>query len=219
MSYPSPGSGSDPAASASAAAGSASPSLAMSSPASGAAMRSIGGAPAAAAANSSNNNVVASRSSASTVYVALTEEQKSDLREIFELVDLDRSGSISNEELHQLMRMLGMQVTMDDVTQMVSEIDENNDGAIQFDEFLAVMSRKMRASYVASQIREAFRVFEAGAPPGKIRFDALESILCEYGSQKLTPAQTSALIRDLHHAVDSQGYFHYDDYVSEMCTD
>jgi calmodulin len=157
--------------------------------------------------------------SASTVYVALTDEQKSDLREIFELVDLDRSGSISNEELHQLMRMLGMQVTMEDVTVMVSEIDENNDGAIQFDEFLAVMSKKMRASYVASQIRDAFRTFEGSAPPGKIRFDALETLLCEYGTQRLTPAQASALVKDLHHAVDSQGLFHYDDYVSEMCTD
>lgn len=77
----------------------------------------------------------------SSVQVMLTEEQKADLREIFELVDTDRSGSISTNELHQLMHMLGMNLTVEEVVAMVTEIDENCDGEIQFEEFLAVMSR------------------------------------------------------------------------------
>ena len=100
--------------------------------------------------------------SATTVYVDLTDEQLSDLREIFGLVDKDGSGSISVEELHELMQMLGMTVTLDEVNVMVEEIDENNDGEIQFEEFVAVMARKMKAMCTSEEIRMAFRC----VPPG-----------------------------------------------------
>ena len=38
----------------------------------------------------------------------LTEEELSEFREIFNLVDLDKGGTISKEELRQLMTTLGL---------------------------------------------------------------------------------------------------------------
>lgn len=72
-------------------------------------------------------------------------------------MDKDKGGTISVEELHQLMIMLGMDVTVDEVDDMVTEIDANNDGEIQFEEFLAVMSKKMKATCSTATIREAFQ--------------------------------------------------------------
>lgn len=42
---------------------------------------------------------------------------------------------------------------------MITEIDQNNDGEIQFEEFVAVMSRKVNASYTPDQVKAAFKVF------------------------------------------------------------
>jgi calmodulin len=54
-------------------------------------------------------------------------------REIFNLVDRDGGGSISKEELGQLMETLGIHASPDEIDLMVNEIDKNNDGEIQFE--------------------------------------------------------------------------------------
>lgn len=41
----------------------------------------------------------------------LSEEELSEFREIFNLVDLDKGGTISKEELRQLMTTLGLKPT------------------------------------------------------------------------------------------------------------
>ena len=38
----------------------------------------------------------------------LTEEERQEFREIFNLVDKDKGGSISNQELEELMETLGL---------------------------------------------------------------------------------------------------------------
>jgi len=46
---------------------------------------------------------------------------------------------------------------------MINEIDKNNDGEIDFGEFVAVMSRKVQATYTAEEVKNAFKVSEFAA--------------------------------------------------------
>ena len=61
----------------------------------------------------------------------ISAEEERELREIFNLVDEDRGGSISKEELRTLMETLGISATQEEIDKMVLEIDENSDGEIQ----------------------------------------------------------------------------------------
>ena len=54
---------------------------------------------------------------------SVSDEDIAEYREIFSLVDLDHGGTIDCEELGELMDLLGMNVTDDEVEQMVNEID------------------------------------------------------------------------------------------------
>ena len=74
----------------------------------------------------------------------LTPEELAEFREIFNLVDKDGGGTISKEELGELMETLGIDATPEEIDLMIAEIDEDNNGVIDFDEFVAVMSRKVR---------------------------------------------------------------------------
>jgi calmodulin len=56
------------------------------------------------------------------------------------------------------MRTLSINASQQELDLMISEIDTNNDGQIQFEEFVAVMSRKVQASYTAEDVRNAFKV-------------------------------------------------------------
>jgi hypothetical protein len=62
---------------------------------------------------------------------------RSDLREAFDKVDKDNSGSIDLAELAGLCGSLNYQVNQADVTTLFNEIDTNHDGKVSFEEFVA----------------------------------------------------------------------------------
>ncbi len=68
----------------------------------------------------------------------LTEDQKQELREAFELFDADKTGSIDLHELKVLMRALGFDVKKPDVIKLVHDVDPNNSGSIDYDQFLEI---------------------------------------------------------------------------------
>lgn len=144
----------------------------------------------------------------------LSEEEINEFREIFNLVDKDGGGSIDKEELAELMDTLGIEATAEEIDHMVGEIDVDGDGDIDFEEFVAVMSRKVNATYTADQVKESFKVFEGGAPSGYVRAEALIKALSTYGEDKLSEEQAKDLVGQLE--VDSNGLVNYLDYVSMM---
>ncbi|KOO20826.1 calmodulin-like protein [Chrysochromulina tobinii] len=75
-------------------------------------------------------------------------EELTEFREIFNLVDLDKGGTISKDELGQLMKTLGLKPTQEELNAMVAEIDADGSGEIDFDEFVTVMSRKELLSQI-----------------------------------------------------------------------
>lgn len=59
----------------------------------------------------------------------------------FEIVDTNKDGHISAAELKQLMNALGEEITDETATEVVEEMDSDEDGEISLEEFAAYMSR------------------------------------------------------------------------------
>merc|ERR1719356_1245882 len=143
----------------------------------------------------------------------LSDEDLQEFREIFNLVDSDKGGSIGTEELSRLMDTLGIRTTPEELKLMVSEIDDNGNGEIDFDEFVQVMCRKVNADYTSEEVKKAFRVFSGNAPEGTIRVKDLEKALQVYGREKLTAEEAKNLVAQIE-SVD--GHFRYDEYINMM---
>eukprot|EP01018_Ginkgo_biloba_P033777 Gb_09531 [translate_table: standard] len=62
-----------------------------------------------------------------------------DLRTAFKIFDLDKSGFISANELHQVLSSLGDPSTIDDCRDMITGIDCDGDGVVSFEEFDVLM--------------------------------------------------------------------------------
>merc|ERR1712005_100415 len=73
----------------------------------------------------------------------LTEEQMDEIREAFNLFDGDQSGAIDVRELKAAMRALGFEVKNEELKKMVSDVDNDGNGTIEFAEFLQMMTGKM----------------------------------------------------------------------------
>mmetsp|Transcript_15074 Transcript_15074/g.32459 ORF Transcript_15074/g.32459 Transcript_15074/m.32459 type:complete len:166 (-) Transcript_15074:137-634(-) len=146
----------------------------------------------------------------------LSEEDLQEFREIFNLVDADKGGSIGTSELARLMETLGIRTTPEELKLMVSEIDENGNGEIDFDEFVQVMCRKVNTDYTSDDVRKAFKVFAGTAPEGTIRVKDLEKALQVYGREKLSAEEAKNLVAQIE-CVD--GHFRYDEYITMMMAD
>merc|ERR1712202_114826 len=73
----------------------------------------------------------------------LSEEQIEEIREAFNLFDADASGMIDVRELKAAMRALGFEVKKEELKKMISDIDNDGNGSIEFGEFLEMMTGKM----------------------------------------------------------------------------
>merc|ERR1712096_493547 len=110
----------------------------------------------------------------------LTEEQKSEIKEAFDLFDTDGSGTIDAKELKVAMRALGFEPKKEEIKKMISDIDKDGSGTIDFNEFLEMMTAKMGEKDSKEEILKAFRLFDDDET-GKISFKNLKRVAKELG--------------------------------------
>ncbi|MEM8642563.1 MAG: EF-hand domain-containing protein [Cyanobacteria bacterium P01_G01_bin.54] len=69
-----------------------------------------------------------------------------EFRRVFELYDRDGNGAIDLWELQHVMECLGEEPTAAELQAMIQAVDENQNGTIEFDEFLKLMMTDLKAS-------------------------------------------------------------------------
>merc|ERR1712060_787704 len=84
----------------------------------------------------------------------LGEDEIEEIKEAFDLFDNDGSGAISVNELTSAMQSLGFDVKHAVVYNMVSDLDADGSGEIEFGEFLDVMTAKLSDKNTEEDIRE-----------------------------------------------------------------
>ena len=90
----------------------------------------------------------------------ITDEQRKELQDVFDQFDKDKDGKISAKELENAMQSMGQNPTVDEVQEMMREVDLNQDGKIDFDEFMYLMTKSSPDTQTEDEVINAFRVFD-----------------------------------------------------------
>merc|ERR1712094_82679 len=83
----------------------------------------------------------------------LTEEQKQEIKEAFDLFDTDGSGEIDSKELKVAMLALGFEPKKEEIQKMISDVDDDGSGTIGYEE----LGERMTDEELQEMIDEADR--------------------------------------------------------------
>ncbi|KAK9796252.1 hypothetical protein WJX73_003341 [Symbiochloris irregularis] len=75
----------------------------------------------------------------------LTKKQAHEIKECFEVLDSDHSGTLDVDELKAAFTMLGFKVSKESVQKIMAVADIDKTGLLEFDEFQSVMARSLTA--------------------------------------------------------------------------
>ena len=90
----------------------------------------------------------------------LTEEQKQEIKEAFDLFDTDKAGSIDYHELKVALRALGFEVKKAEVLDIMNEYDREKKGNIDYRDFLDICTTKINERDPLEEVLKAFKLFD-----------------------------------------------------------
>ncbi len=122
----------------------------------------------------------------------LTEEQKQEIREAFDLFDTEGTGLIDAKELKVALRALGFEPKKEEIRKMLSDVDKEGTGLVSYQSFFDLMTTKMGERDSKEEILRAFRLFDDDET-GKISFKNLRRVANELG-ENMTDEELQEMI-------------------------
>ncbi|XP_039032560.1 calmodulin-2/4-like [Hibiscus syriacus] len=114
------------------------------------------------------------------------------------------------EELAVVIQALDVNPTKEEVQGMISEVDVQGKGTIDFDDFLNIMARKMKEN-VIDELQEAFKVFDRDQD-GFISANELRQVMMNLG-ERLTMEEAEQMIREAD--LDGDGLVSYEEFARD----
>ena len=83
-----------------------------------------------------------------------------ELNEAFKMFDRDKDGLINYIELGYVLKSQGFNPTNQELIEMISDVDENEDDKISFEEFLILMHSRLKKADIENELNEAFNAYD-----------------------------------------------------------
>ena len=143
---------------------------------------------------------------------SLSEEKIAAFRCAFELFDKDRDGIISIKDLANVMSYLGEKPQEKELKELLKQVDTDDSGEVEFNEFLQLMNDKMNEIDPETQMMEAFKIFDKDANGFVSKFDMKD--VMHFLGEDLTPEELDEVIKDWEE--DGDGQLNYEEFKALM---
>ena len=91
---------------------------------------------------------------------SLSPEQVSEFKQAFDIIDRNKDGVITIDDLHELMKSFGKELIHAELKDMIRHADADGNDEVDFTEFMALLSRQLRQNDLTDELRAAFTLFD-----------------------------------------------------------
>lgn len=146
-------------------------------------------------------------------HVNLSESEIEEVREAFNLFDVNGSGTIDPRELKEAMKSLGYDAKNQVIADMIADLDKNGRGEIDFDAFLDIFNLQMGGSGDSKEdIKKIFNLFD-DEKKGCISLQNLKRVARDLG-ENMSDAELLEMIERAD--TDNDGLISFDDFYEVM---
>ncbi len=143
---------------------------------------------------------------------SLTEEQKEEIKEAFDLFDTNGTGKIDAKELKVAMRALGFEPKKGEIRNIIIDVDKEGTGTVEYQDFLDLMTIKMRERDPVEEMKKAFQLF-LDDDSDKITLKHLKKVAKELG-ENMEDEELQEMIDEADR--DGDGAISEDDFIRIM---
>ncbi|GLT34395.1 hypothetical protein SLA2020_089130 [Shorea laevis] len=143
---------------------------------------------------------------------SLSAEEITGLKEMFSNIDVDRSGTVTFEELKDGLSRLGSKLPEAEIKELLDAADVDSSGVIDTTEFIAATMHRHRVE-TEENLSRAFQYFDKDGS-GFITSDELRQAMTRYGMGD--EATIDEILNDVD--TDRDGRINYDEFVAMMMT-
>ncbi|KAM4828520.1 calmodulin-alpha-like [Thomomys bottae] len=140
----------------------------------------------------------------------LSKEEKEELHQAFSRFDKNGDGKINTEELGEVMKAVGQNLTEAELKELIARLDTDGDGTISFQEFLTAVAKRMKGGATESELRSVFSAFDENGD-GHISVEELKQAMAQLG-EELSQEDLDAMIREAD--LDKDGQVNYEEFVA-----
>ncbi|KAF6022218.1 CETN3 [Bugula neritina] len=145
----------------------------------------------------------------------LTDEQKQEIKEAFDLFDSDKDRLIDYHELKVSLKALGFERKKAEVLKILRDYDRNNSGKICFEDFNEVVTDMMLDRDPQEEMAKAFQLFDDDTS-GKISLRNLRRVARDLG-EEIDDDELRAMIDEFD--LDQDGEISMEEFVTIMTGD
>lgn len=140
----------------------------------------------------------------------LSDDQIFEFKEAFQIFDKDGDGSITTNELGNVMRAFGQNPSEEEINLMIKEVDKDKNGTIDFREFLGLMVKELEDENDNNEnFLEIFRLIDEDKN-GRLSPSELRYCMLRCG-KKISKGQIDDMIKEVD--VDDDGFIDYNEFA------
>ncbi|XP_063690565.1 uncharacterized protein LOC134823147 [Bolinopsis microptera] len=141
----------------------------------------------------------------------LSDDQLEEYKVAFAIFDQDSSGSIDRRELTSVCSKLGVELSSQDVENMMRHVDKDKNDTIEFEEFIQIMLdiENQTPDHKDQELLDAFNVFDIDND-GFISIDELRKVMKNIDT-KITEEELEAMIEAIDE--DGDGLVNYEEFI------
>ena len=144
--------------------------------------------------------------------VVLTKEQKEEIKQIFDLYDVNEDKTIEVSELRACLRAMGFKADKEEVKALIEHHDKDKTGKLDWDEFQKLVTDKIINRDPREEMTQAFNYF-VDDKNGKITHESIKKVAKELG-EKMTDEEIADLIAEADR--DGDGKLNEEDFFRIM---
>lgn len=126
------------------------------------------------------------------------------------LFDLGRKGPINPDELKVSLDALGYQLNKEDIQRLIMQLDPQNTGTINYQDFFDLINEKVSQKDQEEQIKMTFDMLDSDRK-GKITFKDLKKVAEALG-EEISDQEIREMINEAD--IDNDGEISYEEFVS-----